>query len=320
LNFNQIYQKIWQEKAYRTVLKKNIDIDVVHVYSLSDFRQPGKWYKLKNAYCILGPVGGGQICPPALKRYDDIKGRIREFVNIIYKYNPIYKRKIEKYDKVYTCNKETQEYLKKSKRMPDVPLNDNFRNLKINNRNNSVITILFIGRLIKKKGVLFLLDALEFLERDHVPYQLFIYGDGEEKENIKNTVIAKKLSKKVFIKGKAPYKEMSKIYRRGDIFVLPSLRESGGSVLVEAMAHKLPVVALDMALSRLLNEKECGLFVDIHQNKEAILRQFADMLKSLIQQPELRNYYGENGYRYVNAELTWENMIQEVYGKLLNRK
>ena len=63
LNYNTLYYRIWQNKAYWTVKKREIRIDVCHVYSLSDFRQPGDWWKFKNCKTILGPVGGDRFAP-----------------------------------------------------------------------------------------------------------------------------------------------------------------------------------------------------------------------------------------------------------------
>lgn len=118
--------------------------------------------------------------------------------------------------------------------------------------------------------------------------------------------------------GDIPYNNISSVYRGDNIFVLPSLRESGGSVLIEAMAHKLPIVALNMSLCSILNEKQCGLFVETHQSKEMILKEFAKKLTELIQNPHLRTLYGNNGYKFVNEELTWESMIKKVYGEFWN--
>ncbi|RRF94362.1 MAG: glycosyltransferase [Coriobacteriaceae bacterium] len=100
----------------------------------------------------------------------------------------------------------------------------------------------------------------------------------------------------------------------GQIFVLPSLRESGGNVLVEAAAHKLPIVALDMSLSHIFNKHHCGLFINTDQSKEEIIKQFATCLERLILDPELRIELGENGYEFVNEKMTWDHMMQVVYG------
>ena len=319
LHYNQLFYQIWQKKAYSTIKKIGVKIDVVHVFSLSDFRQPGKWCELNGAYSILGPVGGGQICPSALKSYDDRSGTIRGMINATCKWNLLYKHKVNKYSKIYACNEETKKYFNNAKILVDVPLNDKLRNLKIEKRENEIPKILFMGRLINKKGLLLLLDSLQYIESE-IQYHIYIYGEGEQKELIKSKIVEKGLENKVFVMGKVPYEQISEVYRQSDIFVLPSLRESGGSVLIEAMAHKLPIVALRMSLSAILDKKECGLFVNVKSEKEKILKEFAYNITTLIKNSELREYYGENGYVFVNSELTWDVMMNEVYGNFIGEK
>lgn len=317
LNYNHLFYKIWQNKAYKTIKNMKIKIDVIHVYSLSDYRFIGKWCNIKSAYKILGPVGGGQVVPPALKEYDDSKGVIREKINALYN-NSYYKHKIEKYDEIYVCNHETKRVLYDGDVLPDVPLNDKFLNLKINHRNNDEkVVILYVGRLINKKGIFFLLDVLTLIDKS-VDYELLMYGDGEQRDDIVKKIIEKNLQERVIVKGAVPYDNITTIYRNADIFVMPSLRESGGSVLVEAMAHKLPIVALNMSFARILNKYNCGLFVDTNQSKREIQKDMANKLKELILKPKLRRRYGENGYKYVNEKLTWEYMIERLYGKFLD--
>lgn len=314
LNYNALYYRIWQRKVYTTIKKYEINIDICHVYSLSDFRLPGDWWKLKNCKTILGPVGGGQVCPDGLKKYDDKSGKLREIVNLIQTHNPIFRLKLSNLYKVYVCNRETQTCLNTGIILPDVPLNDKFSNLKIVKKEKNIVTIISVGRLINKKGLLFLLDVLSLLNT-RVKWRCLIYGDGNQKEIIKKRILDLNLQDRVRLMGNIQYDKISDAYKEADVFVLPSLRESGGSVLIEAMAHKLPIVALKMSLADILSEHNTGLFVNINQTKKQILWEFADKIRTLIENKNLREVYGENAYNYVNSELNWDKMIDEVYGE-----
>lgn len=315
LHHNNLFHYIWLRKAYRAVKKTGIRFDFVQGYSLSDYRKPGYWYRLKGAYTIFGPVGGAQNCPKSLQDYDSKTGKFREIINKVTQKSPLFQRKIRKFSKVYACNYETKDVLPNSELLPDVPLREDFRNLDIDvsTRGADIPTILFCGRFINKKGILLLLDVLKQLP-EALEYRCLLYGDGEQKSLVECRITELGLSDKVFIKGFVEYGEMSKVYRGGQIFVLPSLRESGGNVLVEAAAHKLPIVALDMSLSHIFNEYHCGLFVNTNQSKEKIVQDFAKCLERLIQDPTLRIKLGENGYEFVNEKMTWDHMMQVVYG------
>lgn len=313
LNYNALYYRIWQRKAYRMVKTNKIKPDVCHLYSLSDFRQPGDWWKLE-CKTIFGPVGGGQTCPKSLQGYDEISSRIRSAINFICMHSPVFKHKIAKFDEVYPCNFETQAILKRGAVLPDVPLNDRFANLEISKHISDPVTILSVGRLINKKGILLLLDVLSILDTP-VKWQCLIYGEGEERERINERINTLALSDRVKLMGAIEYNNISEVYRKADVFVLPSLRESGGSVLIEAAAHALPIVALKMSLAEILSRNKAGLFVNTNQSKAKIIDEFAKKIKELIENEGLRQLYGKNGYEYVNSELNWEKMISEVYGE-----
>ena len=122
---------LWQHYAYYAAKKLGITFDIIHVYSLSDFRKPGIWYKFKDAYTIYGPVGGGQYCPKALISYDDSSRWFREAVNEYCRYSPIFRYKIRRYSKCYACNYETAKLLPGAELLPDVPLNDKLKGLRV---------------------------------------------------------------------------------------------------------------------------------------------------------------------------------------------
>lgn len=312
----QYFYLIWQYLAYRTVKKKNLRLDVIHCYSLSDFRFPGFWSNMKGAYTIFGPVGGGQRCPKALIRYDDKSHYLRDFVNWLCKVNPMYALQVKKYDAKFVANYEIKDYIKDANVLVDVPLDNNLQKLEILQRSNHIPTILCMGRLINKKGFLFFIDVLEKLPRE-LPFKVMIYGEGPQKDLIEKKINLSNVKNKIQLKGYVKHEDVRKIYEKADIFVVPSLRESGGSVFIEAMACALPVVSLDMALSRILKENQCGLFVNTEQSKNEIISEFANDIEKLVVDEKLRIQLGHNGYKFVNTQITWDREINCVYGKLL---
>lgn len=198
----------------------------------------------------------------------------------------------------------------------DVPLDNNLQKLEILQRSNHIPTILCMGRLINKKGFLFFIDVLEKLPRE-LPFKVMIYREGPQKDLIEKKINLSNVKNKIQLKGYVKHEDVRKIYEKADIFVVPSLRESGGSVFIEAMACALPVVSLDMALSRILKENQCGLFVNTEQSKNEIISEFANDIEKLVVDEKLRIQLGHNGYKFVNTQITWDREINCVYGKLL---
>lgn len=321
--FHHMYYMMWQMVAYNWAKKSNIKFDVVHHVTMGDFRIPGKMYKFKNAYTVFGPVGGGQSTPIALKGYEKHPPieKFREIINKSRAISPSYKRSLERFDKVYAINKETGDIISKAmgkpcERLFELALADEFKNLEIPVRNNDIVQIVFVGRLIEKKGLMLLMDTVKALPIE-LNYNLKIYGGGPLDSAIDSFIRDNKLEDKVELCGSVDYTQISQAYMNADIFVLPSLRETSGNVLIEAMAHKIPIVALDMSIASDLKNENCGEFINVNQSKDEIINDFASKIKKLVKSKELRLEYGENGYRYVNTQLSWAEKVNKVYSSFI---
>lgn len=70
--------------------------------------------------------------------------------------------------------------------------------------------------------------------------------------------------------GNRSLNQISETYQQADVFVLLSLRETSGNVLLEAMAYVVPIVAFDTSFCRLLKNVECGIIVNNEQSLDGI--------------------------------------------------
>lgn len=317
--FHHMYYILWQAYAYRWAKKSKIKFDVIHHVTMGDFRITGNMHKFKNAYTIFGPVGGGQSTPPALKHYEKrpIIEKVREIINKSRAFSGKYK----KFDKVYAINKETADIISKAmgkpcERLFELALADEFKQLDVPPKKNATVQVVFVGRLIEKKGLMLLLDVIRNI-RDKSDFCLSIYGDGPLCGDIEKYIKANKLDKKVRLMGAIEHTEISGAYMNGDIFIMPSLRETSGNVLIEAMAHKMPIIALDMSIAADLKAFDCGKFINTNQNSDDIINDFSDALTDLINSADERIRLGENGYKYVNSQLSWSSKIERVYSDFI---
>jgi len=122
--------------------------------------------------------------------------------------------------------------------------------------------ILFVGRLIKRKGVSYLIEAFTLLEEKHrKSWQIWIVGDGPEKKNLIKLCKINKINKKVKFLGRKKKKELIKIYNQAKFFILPSLNEGMSNTLLEAMACGLPVITTKTGGVEQLVEKDNGLII-----------------------------------------------------------
>ena len=72
-------------------------------------------------------------------------------------------------------------------------------------------------------------------------YKVDIYGEGDQRSYLEKFVENSGLENKVIFHGKIPFDEMQNAYKNADIYALPSLCESTGTAVFEALANKLPV-------------------------------------------------------------------------------
>ncbi len=111
-------------------------------------------------------------------------------------------------------------------------------------RSDREIRLLFVGRIEKRKGLIYLLKAFKELAEEFPNLRLWIVGSGPLVLKDKLFVKEKGLSKKVKFLGVVSDQEIVKIYSQVDIFCSPAwANESFGIILLEAMATGLPVVA-----------------------------------------------------------------------------
>jgi len=108
-------------------------------------------------------------------------------------------------------------------------------------RGNAKRVIGFAGRLTKQKALHVLLDAIPALLAQEPETRILIAGDGPLRQTLERQTEYLKISHAVKFMGYQS--EMVPVYQAMDVFVLPSLHEGFGIVLIEAMALQVPVVA-----------------------------------------------------------------------------
>ncbi|MCM0662956.1 glycosyltransferase family 4 protein [Coprococcus sp. B2-R-112] len=316
--FHHMYYILWQHWAWLWVKHSGIRFDVIHHVTMNDYRIPSELYKAKGAKVIWGPMGGAQVTPRPLKVYEknQLVASFREFVNKSCSWNPFYKKALRSYYKIYCINNETQKQIsrivgKDVPLMPELALRDEYKNLPIRKGNNDILKIVFVGRLIGKKGIAFLVDALSLMPTD-MNWELLIFGDGDDRALIEKQIADSGVGKNVKLMGNRPLNQIAEAYQQADVFVLPSLRETSGNVLLEAMAYAVPIVAFDTSFCRLLKEVDCGVFVNTDQALEGIKEDWCKAIVTLGQDKELAKQMGLNGYKYVNSKLTWDEKYRII--------
>ena len=160
------------------------------------------------------------------------------------------------------------------------------------------LRLLDVGRLAQVKGHGVLLEALARLRERGVDAELTIVGDGPKREALEEFAREIGLAEVVRFTGAIGQDEIAAHYESADVFAHASFAEGIPVVLMEAMNHRLPVVATRvMGVGELVRDGENGLLV-----RPARADLFADALERLAADPDLRARMGAEGARTVSAE------------------
>jgi glycosyltransferase involved in cell wall biosynthesis len=148
------------------------------------------------------------------------------------------------------------------------------------------VVVTFVSRLVWEKGLDTYADVIKCLERQDIPHQSLIVGDGPAREDLEarlpNTTFTG------FLRDEA----LAHAYASSDVFLFPSDTETFGKVTLEAMASGLPTVCANAAGSRDLVETEETGFLCPPENTDA----FTERVRRLVVNSSLRREMGRAAY------------------------
>lgn len=212
-------------------------------------------------------------------------------VNVTEDINDIYKKDLK--EKCICINNFVDE-------LPTITSN-------LNNKN-----LISVGRLSKEKGFVDLIKVFNQVYKKNNKVHLDIIGDGEEYNNIYQEIQKHNLNHAVTMHGYKDKKFINMLYQNSCIYVMTSLTESFGLVLVEAMSYGLPCIAFDSAEGAKTIINNNGYLIkdrDINQMAITILKLLDDKEKL----KELSNNALETSKKYD------KKIIKKHWLKLLER-
>ena len=190
--------------------------------------------------------------------------------------------------------------------------NDKLTNLKKDlglNSNNFVIG--FVGRMVKDKGIIELIDAFKNLKKRHSNVRLLLLGPLEDRDGLPAEIINYIHQDPYIIHTGLVEKNMQYYYSCMDVLVLPTHREGLGMALLEAQAMEVPVMAPSHTGSKdAFLANQTGLYIDL---KPQSIEHGVEMY---IKNPDLKKQHGEAGRKFVennfNQAVIW-NEIENLY-------
>lgn len=178
--------------------------------------------------------------------------------------------------------------------------------------NDENINLLFVSRLIERKGLQFIIPKLKDIERNSdTKVRLIIVGDGPYREELQKIAQIHDCMDMICFVGQKDKTELLPYYQQADIFILPSKKEGMPNVVLEAMACGLPIVMTPCEGSTELVSNN-GLISSIDT--------FAEKVITLCTNAELRREMGQNSLVNVENTFQWKRVGRkylDVFDRIL---
>ncbi len=168
--------------------------------------------------------------------------------------------------------------------------------------------VLFVGRLIPRKGLTYLIQAAKTVVQHNKNALFLIVGNGPLKNSLIKQVKTERLTANFAFLGDVSENDLTELYRCADVFAFPSIQEGQGIALLEAQATAKPVVAFNVS----------GVVEAIQPGKTALLAksgnsdELAEALLKLLFDENLNLKMGTAGREFVCRELSWDMCAKKM--------
>jgi glycosyltransferase involved in cell wall biosynthesis len=310
---NQLITQFCQRAMVRQLIRKQ-EVDIVHQPIPISPRFPSALFGL-GIPVVIGPLNGGMEYPAAFRGKESWISRasiafLKLFADAGNSLLPGKKRAAV----VLVANERTRKALPKRIRGKVLEMIENGIDIRTWQSEScdavrATPLFVFVGRLVDWKALDIAIRALA-----RVPTaELDVVGGGPMLESWKRLACELGVSQRVHFVGQETQPQYAARLAQSVGLVLPSLYESGGAVVLEAMAAARPVIATRWGGPMDYLDASCGILVD-PQSYEALVTGFAQAMQELIDHPELVKAMGDAGRKRAVRDFDWQRRIDRMIG------
>jgi glycosyltransferase involved in cell wall biosynthesis len=147
---------------------------------------------------------------------------------------------------------------------------------------------------------------------------LTIVGDGPDIPALRASIRKEGLDERVELMGSVSRSRVLELYEEYDVFFFPSMHDSGGFVVLEAMSEGLPVICLDRGGPALAVEEDCGIVVPAGNKSDTVSR-LVSAVHRYMADPDLLEKHGKNAISRIHTDYSWSaqtRRMQKIYSDL----
>ena len=234
--------------------------------------------------------------------------------------NPSVKWSIQSADKILTSNAQTKAFVARyaaieTTQMFDAGLSEYFVRPFRPKDLSGKIHILWIGRMLPRKGLTLAIEAINYLPRDF-DFHFWILGDGPLKERLRLDVRKAGMESRVTFMDSVPHESIGDILMSSHLLLFPSIMDSCPMQVFEAFAFGLPVITLNHQGMKDQVDESRGIKVRVDDNIN-YPNELAQAIMRLVSSETMYQQISHNAYQF-GQEQVWKGRIKSfldsIYG------
>jgi glycosyltransferase involved in cell wall biosynthesis len=276
--FLYAYFALWQWGAYRVAARCHRETPFDAVYHVTFVSmQFGSYMGRLRIPLVIGPIAGGERVPFRLRRSMPIGGKVSELLRdlgiVLQRYSPLTHPAYAAARHIYVTTADSLRLVpskwhhKTSVQLAVATDGHAVRNERLSPP--SIPRFVFAGRLLHWKGVHFAIRALAQARRTVPTATLTLFGTGPDQRWLRDLAKRSGVADAVEFVGHVPRQQLIDSLLGYTALVFPSLHDSGGLVVLEALSKGIPVVCLDRGGPAIMVNGSCGIVVPTAHADEA---------------------------------------------------
>jgi glycosyltransferase involved in cell wall biosynthesis len=331
---HQFYAYLWQINAYFAAKKLHARhrFHIFHHITYANDWMASFIGALLPIPYVRGPGGGAHRTPKGLEVEYSILGRIWERVRApaqwLFRQDPFFIRGQDRARAILVCNPEARAQVPKkwSDKVEIFPVSGvSWEDMSLSrpaDDGNGRFQVLSAGSLIKVKGFGLAIRAFREFQENREDVEFTIVGSGPQDRVLRSLVARSNLERKVRFLPSMPRVQLLSRMASCDVFLFPSLRDGGGTVVIEAMSMGKAVVCLDTGGPGSHITEDCGVKV-APTSPEKTVHDLAEALERLYLDQDLRFRLGNAAREKALRTYLWDRLgerVEKIYQRILGTR
>jgi glycosyltransferase involved in cell wall biosynthesis len=318
----KLYYIIWQRSAREVIsgLHKIHQFDLLHHVTFAAFRYPAAIWG-HGVPCVWGPIGGIESVPIGFLPWSHPRSLLLEILRDLHNLvqaSPFHTLpgRASASTLILASTRDMRDAFAshgfEAQILPTIGLDPAELPYLPHPTRQTPLKLLFVGNVITLKGVELALHAFARAAADAT---LTIIGDGDYLPAAKSLAIKLGVQNRVNFVGRLPRQQVLETYRNHDVFLFPSLHDTGGYAVIEAMFNELPVICLDCGGPAITVTDGCGFKIPV-KSRGTVIDGLTIAIEIYHRNLKLLEEHGHNARQRVLSDYAWEkrgNHMNDLY-------